>query len=103
MNRYIKDNFNDDFCLGGGCYPETHLECGDLFEDLDNLKIKQDSGASFTTPKINVTDVTTTSITVAPKFNERPANTGNIASNGIDNKSWNNKIENAWCPVFVFN
>ena len=47
MNRYIKDNFNDDFCLGGGCYPETHLECGDLFEDLDNLKIKQDSGASF--------------------------------------------------------
>ena len=47
----------------------------------------------ITTPKINITDVIKTSITVAPKLNERPAKTGNVASNGIDNKSWNNKIE----------
>ena len=47
LNKFIISNFNDDFCLGGGCYPEAHLECGDLFEDLENLKKKQDSGASF--------------------------------------------------------
>ena len=47
LNKFIKKNFNDEFCLGGGCYPEAHLECGNLFEDLANLKKKQDSGASF--------------------------------------------------------
>ena len=47
LNKFIKSNFKDDFCLGGGCYPEAHLECGNLFEDLDNLKKKQDSGAEF--------------------------------------------------------
>jgi len=47
LNNFIKDNFNDDFCLGGGCYPEAHLECENLFDDLMNLKKKQDSGASF--------------------------------------------------------
>ena len=47
LNEFIIKYYNDDFCLGGGCYPETHLECGDLFEDLNNLKKKQDSGASF--------------------------------------------------------
>jgi len=47
LDEFIIKNFNDDFCLGGGCYPETHLECGDLFEDLANLKKKQDAGAEF--------------------------------------------------------
>ena len=47
LNKFIKKNFKDDFCLGGGCYPEAHLECGNLFEDLVNLKKKQDSGAAF--------------------------------------------------------
>ncbi len=47
LNKFIIDNFNDDFCLGGGCYPEAHLECENLFDDLMNLKKKQDSGASF--------------------------------------------------------
>ena len=47
LNKFIIDNFNDDFCLGGGCYPEAHLECENLFDDLENLKKKQDSGASF--------------------------------------------------------
>ena len=47
LNKFIKAHFNDEFCLGGGCYPEAHLECGNLFEDLANLKKKQDSGASF--------------------------------------------------------
>ena len=47
LNNYIKEHFNNDFCLGGGCYPEAHLECENLFDDLNNLKKKQDSGASF--------------------------------------------------------
>ena len=47
LNKFINKNFNDEFCLGGGCYPEAHLECGNLFEDLENLKKKQDSGAKF--------------------------------------------------------
>lgn len=47
LDEFIIKNFNNDFCLGGGCYPETHLECGDLFEDLANLKKKQDAGAEF--------------------------------------------------------
>lgn len=36
-----------DFCLGGACYPEGHIECASLYDDLVNLKIKQDMGASF--------------------------------------------------------
>ncbi len=35
------------FCMGGACYPEGHIECESLYEDLVNLKIKQDKGASF--------------------------------------------------------
>ena len=44
--NYIKDN-NYDFCLAGACYPEGHTECDTLYEDLLNLKKKQDSGAEF--------------------------------------------------------
>ncbi|MBP5445887.1 MAG: methylenetetrahydrofolate reductase [NAD(P)H] [Acholeplasmatales bacterium] len=47
LNEFIQKYYNDDFCLGGGCYPEAHLECENLFDDLKNLKKKQDSGASF--------------------------------------------------------
>ena len=47
LDEFIIKNFNDDFCLGGGCYPETHLECDNLFDDLQNLKKKQDAGAKF--------------------------------------------------------
>ena len=47
LNEFIIKYYNDDFCLGGGCYPEAHLECENLFDDLDNLKKKQDSGAKF--------------------------------------------------------
>ena len=46
------------------------------------------------TPAINKTDNTATSINVAPRLNDFPDNTGNIANNGIDNKSWNNNTEN---------
>ena len=36
-----------DFCLAGACYAEGHIECSSLYEDLINLKIKQEKGASF--------------------------------------------------------
>ena len=43
LMAYIKG----DFCIGAACYPEGHAECATLREDLLNLKLKQDSGASF--------------------------------------------------------
>ena len=35
------------FCMGGACYPEGHIECESLYDDLHFMKIKQDMGASF--------------------------------------------------------
>lgn len=45
LNKYILERY--DFTLGGACYPEGHQESDILYEDLINLKIKQDSGAKF--------------------------------------------------------
>jgi methylenetetrahydrofolate reductase (NADPH) len=36
-----------DFALGGACFPEVHPEAPDLETDLNYLKTKVDSGASF--------------------------------------------------------
>lgn len=36
-----------DFQLAGACYPEKHFESFSMESDLNNLKLKQDSGASF--------------------------------------------------------
>lgn len=47
LDKFIKANFKDEFCLGGGCYPEVHMESENLFDDLRNLKAKQDAGAEF--------------------------------------------------------
>ena len=41
---YLKDA---GFCVGGACYPEGHVECATIEQDLDNLKRKVDSGADF--------------------------------------------------------
>lgn len=35
------------FDIGGACYPETHSEAESADKDIENLKIKIDSGASF--------------------------------------------------------
>ena len=35
------------FCLGGACYPESHLESRDLDDDLTNTRRKVERGAEF--------------------------------------------------------
>ncbi|MDD2212258.1 MAG: methylenetetrahydrofolate reductase [NAD(P)H] [Clostridia bacterium] len=39
---FIKEN--GDYNIIGACYPEGHIECGSLIEDIRNLKIKVDAG-----------------------------------------------------------
>ncbi len=36
-----------DFCLGAGCYPEGHVSCDSLEQDIEYLKCKEDAGADF--------------------------------------------------------
>ena len=33
--------------LGGACYPKGHIECRDLEQDLDHLKLKVEAGLDF--------------------------------------------------------
>lgn len=42
---FIKNNFS--FCIGAACYPEGHIECKDLNQDIENLARKVDSGVDF--------------------------------------------------------
>ena len=42
---FIKSNFS--FCVGAACYPEGHIECENLTQDMDNLKRKVDCGVDF--------------------------------------------------------
>lgn len=35
------------FTLGAACYPEGHAECDTLYADLENLKKKEECGATF--------------------------------------------------------
>jgi len=41
----IKRNYN--FCVGGACHPEKHLEAPDFATDLNHLRRKVDAGAEF--------------------------------------------------------
>jgi methylenetetrahydrofolate reductase (NADPH) len=43
--RFTRSSF--DFCLGGACYPEKHVEAENLDVDLQNLKRKVDAGCQF--------------------------------------------------------
>ena len=36
-----------DFCIGGACYPEGHVDSEDKFHDINTLRIKQEAGADF--------------------------------------------------------
>ncbi len=41
-----------DFCIGGACYPEGHIECEHKSEDIQNLKMKVDAGCDFLTTQM---------------------------------------------------
>ncbi|MCL2616887.1 MAG: methylenetetrahydrofolate reductase [Defluviitaleaceae bacterium] len=38
---------NNNLCIGAACYPEGHIECDDIFADIERLRRKQDAGADF--------------------------------------------------------
>jgi methylenetetrahydrofolate reductase (NADPH) len=44
---FIKDDPEFDFCLGGACYPEKHIEASDHDIDLANLGQKVTAGVDF--------------------------------------------------------
>jgi methylenetetrahydrofolate reductase (NADPH) len=41
-----------DFCIGGACYPEGHIESPNKTEDLRRLKEKTDAGLDFLTTQM---------------------------------------------------
>ncbi|MCF0145838.1 MAG: methylenetetrahydrofolate reductase [NAD(P)H] [Eubacterium sp.] len=41
-----------DFCIGGACYPEGHIECEHKADDLKHLKEKVDAGCDFLTTQM---------------------------------------------------
>lgn len=45
LMEYLRQRL--DFCIGGACYPEGHIESVSLRDDIAVLKLKQDTGAQF--------------------------------------------------------
>lgn len=43
---------DENFCIGGACYPEGHVECERPSEDLLHLKEKVDAGCDFLTTQM---------------------------------------------------
>ncbi len=46
LMEFIKHE-DSNISFAGACYPEGHIECDTLYDDLLNLKKKQDAGAEF--------------------------------------------------------
>ena len=44
--------YNDEFCIGGACYPEIHPESDSFDTDIKHLKEKVDAGCSFLTSQM---------------------------------------------------
>jgi methylenetetrahydrofolate reductase (NADPH) len=45
LTRFIRAGW--DFCVGGACYPEKHVECPDYATGLEHLRQKVAAGAEF--------------------------------------------------------
>ena len=50
--RDIHEHADADFCLGGACYPEGHIECLHKKDDIGHLKDKVDAGLDFLTTQM---------------------------------------------------
>ncbi|MDB4967399.1 MAG: 5,10-methylenetetrahydrofolate reductase [Myxococcales bacterium] len=46
LMQFIRER-GHDFCVGGACYPEAHLESGGLDDDIARTKAKVEAGAQF--------------------------------------------------------
>ena len=44
---FIRKRYGRRICLGGAGYPEGHLECRDIDQDIRHLKAKVDAGVDF--------------------------------------------------------
>lgn len=44
--------FDPEFCIGGACYPDGHVECEHKDTDILNLKKKVDAGVDFLTTQM---------------------------------------------------
>lgn len=49
---YDIKSIDQNFCIGGACYPEIHPESTNQAEDIDHLKEKVDAGCSFLTTQM---------------------------------------------------
>lgn len=45
--KYIREQYDDYFCIGVAAYPEGHIDSPDREVDLQYLKDKQDAGADY--------------------------------------------------------